>query len=302
MALPRLQMVSGLLAFALAACGTAVPRIEEIWDDDTGAAHTLEMKVKRKIFCELQDAVASVASKDAVDAYVDGKKVVTAKAIPADWGVTMVITMTVEEGSAFNPGLTLNTPMIPAATRFPGDILVAGDQSYNFGLGGRASTTATRTDKFTFFYLVKDLKDYQHGCSQEIAEDLHGSSFLLESQLGIKKWLGNAANVRNSVGMSSSEDPSDEGVMSYNIKFNIVSGGSVTPTWSLVRVSTSYPSSVLFDASRNRTHELLLTFGPTVPSSKKGGKRVPGVLATNDSLSQQIGSAVRTGVINALQR
>jgi hypothetical protein len=188
--------------------------------------------------------------------------------VPEDWGVAVTITLTVEESTALSPGVTFNTPMIPGTTFFPNKVTVPGPQSYSFGLGGTLSADATRYDKFTFFYLVKDLEKETGECKLKdpdnpndngrSPEDLQGSSLLLESDLGIYKWLNNAASVRADIGVSNSSSPSQQ-VLTYDTKFDILSSGNVTPSWKLVRVTTS--TANLFSTKRERTHELLLTFG-----------------------------------------
>ena len=52
-------------------------------------------------------------------------------------------------------------------------------------------------------------------------------------------------------------------VYSYEIKFVIVSNGSVTPTWKLVHVSANSGALPFVSAGRTRTHDLILTFGPS---------------------------------------
>ena len=50
-----------LASSLLSGCGLAVPQVGEIWDDESGkTALILERKIKEKIFCELQTAVAAV--------------------------------------------------------------------------------------------------------------------------------------------------------------------------------------------------------------------------------------------------
>jgi hypothetical protein len=297
-----------LISSSLSGCGTLVPQVGEIWDDNSGkSAHDLEMKIKTKIYCELQSAVSYIndpKEREPFQEWYRGKER-DIKPLPDSWGVQMTISLTVEESTNLNPGISFNTPMIPGTTFFPNKITVPGPQSYNFGLGGTLSSDATRTDKFTFYYLVKDLEGVAPSCSPDVRDpqDLHGSSLLLESDLGIKKWLNNAMNIRTSLGVS---EPVQQEVISYDVKFDIVSSGSATPTWKLVRVTTGNGGANLFSTKRERTHELMLTFGPTQPPSpsmdklKKKQPAQPGTLATNDALAQQIGSAVAIAVKNAL--
>jgi|GEM_PF-2503395 len=51
--------------------------------------------------------------------------------------------------------------------------------------------------------------------------------------------------------------------ISYEIKFVIISTGNVTPTWKLVRLSANTGALPFFSAGRTRTHDLIITVGPT---------------------------------------
>jgi hypothetical protein len=296
----RISAIS--LTLLMGGCGVGVPRIEEIWDDGSPNARSLELKIKEKVYCELQTAISYINNNTppVEVSYPDprhpGRTItIKRKPIPETWGATLTLTLTVEEFSALNPGASLITPMIPANPRFPGDftnpvITVPTPQSYMFGLGGTLSSDATRTDKFTSFYLIKNLQVDSPDCHDLDPANFDGSSLLLQSNLGIYNWLQNAVQIRASRGVS--EKSSDE-VLSYDVKFEVVSSGNVTPTWNLVRVATS--SAPLFNTKRDRTHEMLISFGPA-PDGQ------PSPLATNDALAQQIGSAVGTAVRNALSR
>lgn len=202
--------------------------------------------------------------------------------------------------AAFNPGVAFNTPMIPTKTYFPAGTTIPGSQSYNLGIGGTISSDATRYDKYTFFYKVKNLESYNISCSDpnpvegSAPENYRGSSLLLESDLGIKKWLSKVADLRSSIGVS---EKSSQQVLTYDVKFDIVSSGNITPTWKLVRVSTPISGLPLFNTKRERTHEMLLTLGPLSESKKE-----PSLLSANDALAAQIGAAVGTAVKDALSQ
>jgi hypothetical protein len=314
-------MLRSVLKFAvlpgsalLAACGLTVPQIGELWDDESGKpALNLEKEIKEKVYCELQNAVYHV-NNEIDKILVDETDPKTGKLIkkfypqlPEAWGVTLTLTLTVEELSALNPGVTFNTPIIPGTTYFPGKLSITNNaQAYNFGLGGTLSSDATRTDKFTFFYPVKDLEQVPSAQCKPLSDEprysldtehYQGSSLLLESDLGIKKWLVSATEVKNSIG-NSAVNPSQ--VLSYDVKFEIVSSGNITPQWKLIRISANNGSAPFFNTKRDRTHEMLLTFGPVSSTKGKGGNQEPSTLASNDALAQQIGSAVGNAVKSAL--
>jgi hypothetical protein len=288
-----------LAALGLSACGTVVPQIGEIWDDDTGIhSSTIETKIKEKIYCELERAVSDINTNQVIEIvgpdpkHKGQKALIKRKPVPETWGATLTLTLTVEEMSSANPAEALTEP-----------IAHVGAPTFGLGIGGTLSSDATRVDKFTFFYPVKDLEGNSPDCLPKKSDSdrgldmsaLHGSSLLLESDLGIEPWLINAAHVRASTGESSK---SAQEVLSYDVKFDIVSSGNITPSWKLKRVSVDTGSSPLFASKRERTHDMLITFGPTTTSPN--GKSVPGTLATNDALAAQIGASVGAAVKAAL--
>jgi hypothetical protein len=273
-----------ILGLPCCGCGTVVPEVGEFYDNNSGipADKTLEMKIKRKIFCELQRAVSAIEAEPGFSVTFDGRTIYK-RWIPETWGVLMTLQITVDESTQVNPGVTLNNPLAPVVS-FGSSVA----QSYKTAINGTLSTEANRQDKFTYYYLVKDLEGAQPACDEPSD---YGSSFLLDSNLGIEKWLRNAMNMRTSV--QTSEVSKDE-VATYDIKFQVVTSAGATPTWTLLRVTGSNGNGNLLGVKRDRTHELILTFGPT--QAGPGGKPQPSLIAASDNLAQQIGSAVANAI------
>jgi hypothetical protein len=301
------------LASAAAGCGTSVPRIPEVLDlvADQYATQDMEMQVKRAIFCELRAAVQKARGSVQYKTTYHGKVVSTAddQPVPDSWGVQSTLKFTVEESSKVNPGATYTWSLSKVTS-----------DTFALGAGGQLSSDATRTDTFESFYTVSDLYHVlseQQVCenpdSQYVGPRSHSSPFLVSSDLGILDWLPAATETSAYLG-SSRKNPNGEGPalgssgsfvsdsFSYDVKFVIISDFNITPSWKLVRVST--PSSpAFFDTSRTRTHELILTVGPsaTVPVKDAKGKIVAKTVVPTDSaaqshLAQQIGSAVATSL------
>lgn len=292
----------------LAGCGLAVPDIKEAWDQDippgtlspsqttkwSGAAQ-LEVEIKKRIYCELRDAVKAA---DEIDYKVENKP---KRILPNDWGAQVAISLEVDESTSFNPGVTLNTPMHNGVVNFVGEYLgpatVAGGglltgapstrtfgplpqpQSYAFGLGATLSSTASRIDQFNPYWGVGYLR------SDQSPQTCSGDPFLakgvtpvtsspLTSDLGIKDWLVGALMVNVaywsdpsvpksfSVGAAAPKTGGKQpDTMSIDIKFLIVTSGNVTPSWKLVRVSANN-NAPLVSTGRTRTHEVIITIGP----------------------------------------
>ena len=102
--------------------------------------------------------------------------------------------------------------------------------------------------------------------------DYQGSSLLLESDLGFYKWLKNAGDMRTTM----VSDNTQQQVLSYEVSFEIISSGNVTPTWKLVRVTTPNGGLPLFSTKRDRTHDVTLTIGPvTTPPRRQAAAGPP---------------------------
>jgi hypothetical protein len=145
---------------------------------------------------------------------------------------------------------------------------------------------------------VTDLETFNTGCTSPEYPDgvtpmeFQGSSLLLQSDLGMYPWLQKVAAIRSGIGVSES---STQQVLTYDVKFEILSNGNINPIWKLTPVTTATGSLPLFTTKRDRTHEMLLTLGPL--AENKAG---PSTLSANDALAAQIGSAVGFAVKNAL--
>lgn len=278
------------VACSIGGCGTYVPFMEEMTDQPEGkleAGGALEKNIKIQVYCELKAAVLAVTTPG--DPHYLGlfRKGVLSAALPDDWGVELTLTLQVEENSSLNPSAVLST-FSPA--------------SFTLGLNGTVSSTATRVDTFTSFYLVKDLRTPLGKTDQCLYDQQSferrdfvapGSSLLIRSDLRLLEWLYGALHVEGSY-KSQESDPEKKGdIYSHDIKFVVVTSGSANPAWKLTRVSTNQSGASLLGAGRTRSHDLLMTFGPT---KKEGKDRVPSAAATNSHLASQIGIAVSNGI------
>jgi hypothetical protein len=252
----RERMLTVLLTMipsCLTGCGTHVPPINEFWEG-VEITSDMELRIKQNIFCETVKAVRDVRTEITVPGY--------GPSIPDDYGVQMQIGLTIDEVSSVNPGVTYTDPLKNA--------LVNGAniaQSFSLAAGGTLSSTATRTDTSYSYYNVGRIAG--PGANVKVCKDLNraGSSPFLKSDLGIEDFLMQA--VPGAIAFHSSE-PAKGGagktakldVLSYEIKFVVVSNGNITPTWKLVNVTANSGNLPLLNAGRTRTHDLILTFGP----------------------------------------
>lgn len=238
----------------LCGCGTGVPQIREFYEGPDvvkDPKNGVEFQIKEKIFCELVRALRDVRKKYTANGN---------PAIPDDYGVQMQINLTVEETGALNPSITLNDTLQNASV-----LGVTVPQSFNLGATGTVSSTATRVDTSYSYYIVRRIAGKNKNTFCDALGNFHGSTPFLESNLGIENYLAGAvgeADVFRSSPLSSANGKKID-IYSYEIKFVIVSDGSISPTWKLVNVSANNGTLPLVSAGRTRTHDLILTFGPS---------------------------------------
>src|SRR5262249_5917968 len=157
------------------------------------------------------------------------------------------------------------------------------------------TSTATRTDKLGMFYSVKELRRGFPSRSLSCIPDQRAHADLfIQSDLKLRDWLSAALRpyYANIIHYEKYKSPSN--TISHQVKFQIVSTGSLNPQWKLVRVTANTGNTQFLAGGRDRTQDLTITFGPTT----KGGGGQP-ELATSAQLShlaQQIGNAVSDAI------
>lgn len=288
--------VGGALSLYLSGCGFTAPPLAEPWHQGPDRTQRLVFEIRRRIYCDLQDAVQFV--NDTTDAgYIDiatGRRYPQA-IIPKQWGARISLQLQVDETSSVSPGVTLIKPLENALTRVSNakDPIVTA-QFFNLGLGGTLSGTATRLEKFESFYTVGFLMQRRTKnsiCLDEndpFANTTYSSPFLT-SDLALRDWLKAAVSATRDL---PSDDTQKVGpgtlpdTFSVDLKFRIETSGNVNPSWKLVRVTSNTSGLPLFAAGRTRTHDVLITIGPQTKET------------TNSYLASQIGQAVGASVRN----
>ena len=165
--------------------------------------------------------------------------------------------------------------------------------------GGTLSSVGSRIDKFDPFYTIAWLRQPQ--TSESICYEKNDpfastsrdgttyGSFLLQSELGLDKWLKDAmfTNIflkSNDPTASSNKDAPD--TVSIEIKFVVITTDNINPVWKLLPVTFNNGNLNLLSTGRTRTHDLLITIGP------------PGLKTTNSHLASQFGQAVSTAILS----
>ncbi|WP_428031407.1 hypothetical protein [Ancylobacter sp.] len=211
----------------------------------------------RSVACELSYTITQVIENDRRQASDRLTKAAYAEFLK-DWGVQAALNLTIVERSSLNPTVLL-TPATPASSLF----------TLSGGVSGSAE--ATRLQKTNVFYTVKDLyrpglfsvESKERGC-RDPSGNKEGS-LLVDSDLRLSSLLEGriGATVLNFAASPGAPVPinGQSNVISQTVQFKIVTSGGITPTWTLVRAVVN-PTGTFASAGRDRTHELVLTFGP----------------------------------------
>jgi len=234
-----------IAATFVGACGLRIPELQEI-PGDTGAGQILVQDIVQSVHCEVADAVQWVVQHD-LDNHRKNPRQPMATAFLATWGVQMTLSLTVEEKSTGNPTVVF-TPVSPANSVF------------TLAAIGTLSSDATRIDKLNFYYTIRQLLD-RHYCTPGIQ---HGSasSLLIQNNLRTVEWLNDyVSTVSTGETDPKSVDAFKQNVLSHEVRFEVISSGGISPAWKLTR-ATIDQTGTLFATSRDRTHDLTVTFGP----------------------------------------
>ncbi len=269
------KLLLTILSASLSGCGLSPPKLSEFWEA-RDVSDKMVFEIKRNIFCETIAAIREV----------NGTKTSIGSPIPDNYGVQLQLTLSVAESTALSSNLTYS------------DTLKNGSQSgvsigRNLGVGvsGELSSTATRTDTTYSYWQVGNIAG--DGKNKAVCDDKdwpidrRGSSKLLQSDLGIARFLEDNVKAADLLHSSkpNGKKPDKIDVYSYDLKFVVVSSGGVSPSFKLVPLSGG--GMPILDLNRTRTHELLLTFGPTGPDGFR-----PSDVSFSQHLTTQLNSSL----------
>ncbi|HEV2602105.1 MAG TPA: hypothetical protein VGU24_00445 [Microvirga sp.] len=271
----------------LAGCGTYVPQLQDPPGDVAGD-QLLVQAIANNVTCEVQNAINDIIRQDQNDVRT-GRIPERQTAWLDSWGVQLTLNLTVNERSGVAPVVNLLPPS-PA------------DAIFNLAIAANVSADATRIAKMGSYYTVQELiaRGPCHPSSRP------GGLYLLQSDLRLKEWLLHNVQLQGT-GVadfpSKKDGPFKQDVISHQVKFEVVTGGSLTPGWRLTRANINQTGTFL-SATRTRTHTLTVTLGPAeVPvaviiagRAVSRGRAVPTLAAANAHLASEIGVAVRNNL------
>jgi hypothetical protein len=206
-----------------------------------------------------------------------------------DWGVQITLSLVTNEKTSANPSVNWLPPS-PATAVF------------NLAGGVSGSADATRINKMNAFHLVRNLRRAR--CPDE---NRPGGLFLMQSDLKLKEWLYTAitADRTNSINFGVTA-PFKANVLSHDVKFEVQTSASATPSWKLTRVTVN-PSGTFFSVSRGRTHQLTVTLGAVDKETMKqvvaGHERtiVVGVRPSRQAADLHLSSTIGAAVADSLR-
>jgi len=270
----RLSLAALMSATALTGCGLFVPQIRDFPNNNDGGDDVLVQAIVDSIHCELQDAITGVLNDNLTTAHQNGFDY---GRFLRSWGAEVALTLTLEEKSGVSPN-GIYAPVSPLTSVF----------TLSGGLS--ASADATRVDKVNYYYKVRELYLGPSGkCERDTNPRTPRDSLLIQSDLKLRQWLSAvttaaASGVITTVGK--------ENVLSHEITFDVMTDGNITPAWKLVTGSINQDGSFL-TASRDRKHDLTVTFGPL---DKSQTALIPIAEAAHNN------SLLVTGIRGALRR
>jgi hypothetical protein len=255
----------------LSACGVRVPEIQEVGGPPEGQRFVQALLTN--IECELRGALNNLRQGYPKGTFID------------KWGVQTTLTLTYDETGAIAPGV-LWTPPSPLTSVF------------SLGAGANLSSDATRIETINAYYLVSDL---EHARCSDAARP--NGLFLLQNDLKLSEWLYDAvsASMTKTINFTNTAlaASSPQNVIQHEVKFQIVTSGTLNPSWVLTRVTVDSTGNLL-SAGRTRTNDLLITLGPAVPAVvAASAKSRGGTLAVAAEPSRQAADLHLSAAINA---
>ncbi len=275
--MPRMRVYVPLaLGLLLGNCGTYVPGIQEP-PFGSVAEQELVQAIVTSVHCEVINAIVDLYSQPP-QRYPALRPILDRM---STWGVQMALTLKTKENSTANPS-GVWTPLSPAG--------------FTLGASGTLSSEAIRTNVLNFYYLVRDLRT-RGKCATGVQPEKPVTSLLIQSDLKFGDWLYDqvttAATGETQV-PTSPTGPLKQNVLSHEVSFEVVTTGGITPAWKLVEANFNQ-SGTFLQATRDRTHDLLITMGPGDASGLKGA-------AEDAHLAALIGLAVSNHLQNTLPR
>lgn len=278
------SLYAATCCLSLAACGTYIPSQRDWPHGSAREVADMNSVLVHSIVCELSYAVTLAVQNDL--AQVPGRRSHRAYSrFLADWGVEVATDLTVSENGTINP-TGIWAPVSPASAVF----------TLTGGISGGA--VSTNENQYNVFYSVADLYKpnlFRLNSEERPCRDPRGNkegSPLVDIDLQILPLLTSRIQIVQ-LGFGGSPDSSavvtgEKNVLTQTVSIKETVSGDITPRWVFTTGSVN-PSGNLFAAGRERTHQVVFTFGPMAG----GGKRALTPLAQQFHLNEQLKAGLR---------
>jgi hypothetical protein len=235
----------------LTGCGTFAPSLQEVGDEAL-----LVQSIVSSVHCDVANAVKAVLDKDSNG---DLKRLgPVEKEWYGQWGAEIALTLALDDTTTLSPN-AVGMPPSPASAIFT----IRGNASI--------SSEATRTDKVNYFYTMKQL--YARApCKTGLQPQQGAPSIIIQNDLQTAAWLNDQLlpyQTRETNLERSAKGILKQNVLSHEVKFVVTTSGGISPAFTLTRATVNQ-SGTFFNTSRNKTSDLIVTFGPLDPTQKNG--------------------------------
>jgi hypothetical protein len=255
----------------LGSCGLYVPEKSLTVDDTPGnresAFGSYENGMVVHVYCELGKALLK-ANRDFNLAWL------------RDWGTAVTLTITAQEQSSLNPGVSFINPL-------------PNSQSFSTSLGVSGSANATRTETIQFTYINRVLM--AQAALTPPCKSRQGA-IMIDGDLKIAQFIYDKAEVAFSGNAATAPAKWPlYNTFTEDLNFVATYGGNATPTWKLIHLSANTVSS-LVSAQRSYTNELVITIGPIskYPSNREAAQL--GAAAASQHNARVSAGAIATSI------
>jgi hypothetical protein len=299
-----LRLARGAIGLSLLAslmgCGLYVPaKTFQSETPDANYPHTTpegdyENKIVGHLVCEVANGIV-VATTNYRLPWLKSKK----------WGTAITLTITAEDQSSVNPGLSFITPFRNRVFTFPSGGPVTSSQSFTMGVGGSVSANATRTETIQFTILNSQLFDQAKYHPSNCA-GLEGGA-MIDGDLKIREFIYDKAviafwNNANPAPIGKADNVADiptwplYNTFTDTINFVSTLSGNVTPSWKLARFSDNTGAANLVNAQRTYTNQVIITIGPIGTPPSETAAAALSQSAQNQHNAQVQGGATATAI------
>jgi len=296
---------TGVALVNLTGCGTYVPEMQNFWQNKDAGLVQVDV-LRDHVSCEIISAVQIILAENE-----EANKVRAQNGLPTvnlsditTWVAEVLLTLTVDERSQFNPSAALNDIYPNVVKKFSSGAVTVG-QTGSLGLAGQFSSDGTR--KITVAYGLS-LHDYLIGprarklaaAAQTGTRCSKPGGVFTDGDLKFKDTLESAlvpeANNKEDIyssdylrELATAEKATKKDVIAHEVTFVVVYGVNATPSIKLVNVSANQGASSFLGVQRTNTQDVTITIGPAVAGQ-------PNLTASNTILASQI----NIGTVNAI--